>query len=196
MTDQQAVEEKADAQVTPDAEVSNDAPDLESLLKEWETDEQPAAETKKEATSEKLSPQEIAEIAKYVKEEREAKLSEATSKAYQETIKSIKGDLAVPEKIVDGYLRVKAAEDPRVLKAYQNRAKSPEAWSKVEKAIQKELRDAIGALPDKGSTDTRKAVAAAISNAQSSTPETIKSLGSLSNSEFEALKEKALKSAG
>lgn len=172
----QAVAQDTNVQVTPDTAVAgaqNEEIDLDALLNEWGAtgEEAQATEPPKVEPKTDTPPDETKEILNFVKQqmtERQKEDEKRINEEYQKTVSSVKGDLPVPDKVVDGYLRVRAAEDPRILKAYQNRHKSPDAWSKVEKGIQNELRSQIKALPDKGATDTRSQIAGAIQNSQSS----------------------------
>lgn len=180
MSETQTVVEEPNGQVMPppaevsgvQTEESQDNIDLEALLSEWDNGEkQKAVEpVKEEVKTEPKSDDDVKAILEYVKsqKQRDDEVAERQIKEdYEKTVKSLKGDLPVSEKVVDGYLRLRAAEDPRILSAYQQRHKNPEVWSRVEKAIQSEIRNELKALPDKASTDTRRQIADAIQSAQS-----------------------------
>lgn len=183
----------ADQSNEPPKEVSEEegAQDLDSLLAEFEQEDEPS---EPEKTS--LNKEDLEEVVSYIKSEKETRLREQASKDLEATVKNVKGDLKVPDELVKGLLHVKASDNPQMLKAYQNRGKNPAAWAKVEKNLNRELKKLLEGLGDK-SEENKKRVADAVRNAKSESPDVApESFGKLSNSEFSALKQKLFKQAG
>ncbi len=192
-TNEQAVVQDTNAQVTPDAAVENaqnEEINLDALLNEWE----PKTDGEQQSANEQVNPNkegvadETKEILEFVKQQRlekQEKEQERIAEEYKNTVKSLRGDLPVSEKFVDGFLRIRAAEDPRILSAYQNRFKAPDKWSKIEKGLQNEIRSELKSLPDNGATDTRRQIANAIQSSQSnSSYESEKPLKDMTDQEF------------
>ena len=69
--------------------------------------------------------------------------------------------------LVDG----RARRDPRLQQAWLNRASNPQAWNKIEKALNQELSKKFSKLPDANATEDRDAVTAAVRGASSKAPE-------------------------
>ena len=182
MSESQAVAPEPNEEVMPpSAEVdsaqaaSDSDADLDTVLKEVQEFEEKDGEKPPIDNDESTTNDDrINDVLEYVKRQkiREQELeAKALEEEYGRTVKSLKGDLPVSEKMVDAFLRLKASEDTRVLKAYQMRNKSPEVWQKVERGLRNEIRKEINALPDVGATQTRNQIAAAIQSAQSTTDE-------------------------
>lgn len=191
MDDTQTVVEEPKVEVTPQTAEVPDAQkpeiDLDKLLKEFEPKE-PATATDKEVPEAAKTTEGIDELLEYVRLQKVESTKETErriAEEYKATVTSLKGDLPLSEKVVDGYLRLRAQEDQRILTAYQYRAKNPETWKKVEEGIRNELRENLKKAPDPVSTSTRNQVAEAIKNAQSTGGEiATKPLHEMSDAEF------------
>lgn len=196
MNEPQAVAPETNEEVTPpsaevdSAQVASDSDaDLDSVLKEVQEFEENDGDKLKTDEETTLSDDDrINDVLDYVKRQKireQEQEQKALEEEYGRTVKSLKGDLPVSEKMVDAFLRLKASEDTRVLKAYQMRNKSPEVWKKVESGLRSEIRKEINALPDMGATQTRNQIAAAIQSAQSTTDDTPqKKLSDMDDVEF------------
>lgn len=194
--EQTAVEE---ADVNPEGSSEADgAQDLDSLLKEFDQDEPTSATEGKSSSSEEINQNDLKELLSYVKEDRENKIRDTAAKNLEETISSIKGEdmKNVPDKIVKGLLFATAEDNPKFLAAYQNRKSNPDAWKKVEKSLQKDLKSMLDGLSDK-SEEKRKRVADAVLNAKSESSDvTPESLSQMSSKDFAAYKNKVFKGTG
>lgn len=84
-------------------------------------------------------------------------------KAVEEISSSIEAN--VPKSALRGMLNDMAVTDPRLRKAFENRHSDSATWNKVLKAASKKIQKEFSGLPDKGLTDDRDAVSAAIQGA-------------------------------
>lgn len=191
MDDTQTVVEEPKAEVTPPAAEVNDAQntkiDLDELLKEFEPKEPAkAADVSEDKKTDSQDMDELLEFVRLQKSEITKETERRIGEEYKATVASLKGDLPLSEKIVDGYLRLRAQEDPRILTAYQHRATNPSAWKRVEEGMRNELRENLKKAPDPTATSTRNELAEAIQNAKSTGGEvTEKPLSEMSDYEFE-----------
>lgn len=196
MSDTQTVVDEPDGQVTPAPEEVVDAQeekvDLDALLasikaeEESQKQEQPTQDD--ESQSAEAPKEDMNDVLSYVRgqmakeeEVQRAKISEE----YKQTVKQLKGDLPIAEPIVDAFLRYRADQDPRILKAYQFRSKDQKTWDKVITGLRGELRQSISNIPDQKSTSTREAVASAIQSAKSTVDGVVeKPFSQMSDAEF------------
>lgn len=212
MSDEQAVVDKTKEQDSDPAsaevvsaqkeqEKPEEQVDLDALLNEWGKTDEPKKPDVKETVSEEkggANDGRIDDVIEYVRAQRirdEEMTRRQVEDDYKKTVASLKGDLPLSEKVVDGYLRIRAAEDPRILAAYQGRNDNPDVWRKIETGIRNEIKKELGSLPDSAVTDTRKQIASAIQSAQSMSGEVErKSFGQLSDMEFQQELSKILNS--
>ncbi len=191
MDDTQTVVNEPNAEVTPPAaEVENAQEpkiDLDELLKEFEPKE--TAKTTEVSEDKAPPPEGMDELLEFVRLQKAEVARDAdrrNAEEYKATVSSLKGDLPLSEKVVDGYLRLRAQEDPRILTAYQHRASNPSAWKKVEEGMRNELRENLRKAPDPTATSTRNQVAEAIQSAKSIGGEIAdKPLSEMNDYEFE-----------
>ena len=198
-TSHEAVNE-TDEKPKADSEEVNNAPsnediDLDALLAEFGSSQQkPEGEAKADVAVEgdqpstKTQSSDIGELLDYVrgrKQQDEADEAAKVRQQYKDTVKSLKGDLDVPDIVVDGFLRV-MGEDHRIRAAYQNRFNDPKGWSKVEEGLRRELKKTLTNKVDTSVTNTRKAVAEAIQQSQTEAGVTMDydNLGQLNDVEF------------
>lgn len=194
MTDTtQAVADNADGAAQVQAPEKNSAPDdLDSLLKEFEsssepkpkaTEEQPKQEQPKDGGDKRLD-----EVYGFIQEEQRRRARDEFTRDFSETVKNVKGDLAVSDTIAKGFIHAMAEQDPRIAKAFVNRASNPETWKKVQGELNKALTREFEGQPDKRLTEDREAVAAAVRNSSNQPPPEQKldgsALGKMSDAEF------------
>lgn len=82
---------------------------------------------------------------------------------------------AMPAEILDDaevedWLEGRARRDPRLAQAWQNRHQNPEAWGKVVDALGQQMAKKFAKVPDKGATEDRAAVTAAVRGASTVAP--------------------------
>lgn len=104
------------------------------------------------------------------------------------TIKVVRGELD-SEFFDDSFLKAwidsQAVADPRLATAWVNRDNNPKQFQKVVETLGRNFVKKYGKLPDKGATDDREAVTAAVRGASTKAPEgKAPDLKGLSNSEF------------
>ena len=73
------------------------------------------------------------------------------------------GDLQLPDRAVRGMLNEMALEDPRMMKAFQNRGKDPVLWNSILKSVGPSIVKEFSGQVDRGLTDDRAALTAALS---------------------------------
>jgi len=167
MTDTQTVGNGTETVAQPAAEVTtaqDNGSDLSALLNEFTegTKPSPQPEPQKPATTEVVDTEARRELAA-LKFERDIK----------PVIKTVRGD--VPEEVFDddeiqGWLDSRARKDPRLQKAWDNRASNPAAWNKVEKALSAEFARKFQKSPDPHATEDVAAVTAAVRGASTTPP--------------------------
>lgn len=174
---------KTDAESMTSAE-ENNAPDLDSLLKEFDK-----TDSKQESSGE----QDLAKRLEAIEQER-------ANERYQSEIKSvaqkIRGDFDHPlleDKFVVRWLEAEAQDDPRIANAWMQRHKNPEAFDKIIKNLGETLKKKIKNSPDEKMTESRDALASAV-RASSSTSQSKSEVNwsSLSDAEFHKEKMKLL----
>ena len=189
MDDTQTVVTEPDAKVMPSTEevsnAQNNDVDLDELVKSFVPKDE-AEPAKNETTANPSDINDVLEFVRLQKVEAEREFERKIHEKFLDTVKSVKGDLPIGEKLVSGYLHHRIAGDQALLKAYQYRDTNPEAWKKVEGKLRGELRDQLGNKPDEASSSTRNLVAEAIKSANSTGGEIAeKPLSEMSDLEFE-----------
>lgn len=196
----QAVASEDNAGATPPAEADAGAQDdLETLLKEYdsvaEVKPEPEAktDTKEVAAKPAIEEDQIVAAVNRALTTREAE--EKVKVDLANSIKAIKGeDFAhLDDDFVEGFLEKKATKDPRILKAFVDRNKSPDQWNKIVARMGEDFRSMLGGGVDRDLTDSREAVTAAVRGASAKTsnddaPLDNKTLSKMSNAELEQLK--------
>lgn len=103
-------------------------------------------------------------------------------------IKPLLGALPLnfPDKWIRGALAETAQEDPRFMAAFEDRVKDPAKWERIVVALGRQFQRELGDTPDRGATDDRAAVTAAVraSTSKAAEPES-KNWSTMSNRDFE-----------
>jgi hypothetical protein len=180
--------EETQKPVKPEAEGTN-APDersLDDILNEFESNtEQPKEEGKKgEAKPQKPSSEDQAFIA-----EMRARIF---NEDFQKAVKTVKGDLDIPDEFVDVYVQGMASKDKRVALAWANRYTEPEKYNQVLRGLGKQLASTFNpsVKVDSQATSAREAVVAAVRNSSTRQPDAEineKELGKMPEHEFHRL---------
>jgi len=176
MTEQTA----AEATPTEGVAESEVAPDLDSLLAEYET---PEAIEQPEAAPEPTSA-EVLEMRQLLQANREAQLNEGLNESAR-MVKEAAGETAnnIPEWMIKGALREEAIRNPQIEKVFNDRQSNPAAWNKVASALGKKI--AADLSVDRASTDSWNAVEAAQNGASSGKVQEVEpDFGKMTDSEF------------
>ena len=154
--------------------------DLDSLLQDYET------ETKPEKTEEQPN---IVEINNFIREQT-AERTERDIKSAMETVKN-NMEIKLPDRLIRGALLVQA-EDPRFIKAWENRKTNPGQYEKILKSIAKEISND---LPDFQATETHNEVVSAVKGAsqKKSTEGELPDFNKMSDNEFNIWKSRGLR---
>lgn len=174
-TDTQAVVDETNAAPVADAEVTNarEGDDLDTLLKEFDqgtkTVDQPKPEPKPGADSD-----EVVTARNEVLQARDEIRQEKFTKDMRATVDDIRGDLPkehFDDTLVRGWINARAEDDPRLAKAWMERAAKPQEFKRVVASLGREFAKKYGRLPDKQATEDREAVTAAVRGASTKVPE-------------------------
>lgn len=178
---QAVVTNEADTQqnVAAEAGVSaqNETHDLDSLLKEWETEGQSSSQVVQ--SNDVDTKTKLDTMYNYIAEQQRSQ----DQAEVQKLVETVKGELPIPADYVKAILEHKAASDPRISQAWMDREKSPEKWEKIVNAVKSEIHGNFKSLPDASVSKAREKVAAVIQGAQT-TETTTKSYGQMSDAEF------------
>jgi len=190
----QAVVDEANTQSTTVTEVNdarNNGDDLDSLLKEFDTETKPAAGSKPEPKPGADDLQAAtAEVFQARDEIRNARYRQDMDK----TVADIRGDLD-PEfadnDFVEAWLDAQARKDQRLAQAWVNRNANPKQFDKVKAELGRALKAKFSKLPDRQATDDRAAVTAAVRGASNRAPENkAPDFSKLSDNDFQKEKDK------
>lgn len=185
----QTVVEESDVSATPGTEV-DDAQDLDSLLNEYDEAEPQSSESKEAKDSSPEEGEDIKSVVSYVKSVQERELRQQTEADVKKAVETIKDgfDIPLPDRVVRGVLLDMADQNPKFLRAWSDRHENPAGFNKVLKAIQAQLKQEFGSLPDKTLSDERNALASAVRGATKSTtvdePDDLSNVASKSDAEF------------
>lgn len=144
--------------------------DLDSLLSEFTQATAKPAPVPEQKTETTVPPDAVRRL-----EQLESKLAEKDFKEeINPVLERIRGDIPKDvfsnEEVLD-LIDGRAKRDPRLQKAWLERAGNPGAWSKIEKALGQELSKKFSKLPDPNATEDRETVAAAVRGASQRAPE-------------------------
>lgn len=121
----------------------------------------------------------------------EQQMIQETKAAIDGAVTKVKGTLgelpvAVTDKMIRGYLAETAQEDSRFMSAFETRHSDPAKWDRIVAALGRQMAKELGHVPDRGATDSRAAVTAAVrASTTQATDAQPKNWNSMSNSEFE-----------
>lgn len=194
MTDEvntQAAVTTTETPATPAVEGTNaqaPAADLESILAEFDQGTKAAPQPAPQQPAQAVPPDALKRI-----ELLEKTLAEKDSQdALKPVIEAIRGELPKDvlsnEEVLD-LIDGRAKRDPRIQRAWMDRANNPGAWSKIQKGLAKELSKKFSKLPDPNATEDREAVTAAVRGASGKAPEEkAPNYGAMTQAEFNAEK--------
>ena len=109
------------------------------------------------------------------------------NKELDETVKALKGDLPISDKMVKGWLEEEAKSRPGLAQAYLDRHKNPAKWEKIQSGLRSQLKQELSGLPSKSATDVANQVESAVRNAKPRTQnsgESGKKISSMTDAEF------------
>lgn len=153
-----------------------DGSDLDSLLKVYDDQTAaPAAAATPPATPPQPAAAPTSADVVEIRQFRDQIAREKFSRDMQNTVKDVRGDLPADifdDKFVQAWIDARAADDPRLAKAWVERDANPSQFKRVVSALGKELSTKYGKLPDRNVTEDREAVTAAMRGASNRAPET------------------------
>ena len=113
------------------------------------------------------------------------------------TIKSVRGDLDpehFDDEFVEAWMDAQARRDPRLSNAWRDRRANPKGFQKVVDGLGRTFAKKYGKMPDKGATEDRDAVTAAVRGASTRAPEgKAPDLGKMTEGEFQAWKDQHMR---
>jgi hypothetical protein len=181
-----------DATATPVVEgngAQNKADDLDTLLSEFDE----GANKTSAAAQTQPEPKTVTDNdLKQTYEQMRAFVGEAQGLRFRQdmdaTIKDVRGDLdsdLFDADFVESWLDGQARKDPRLANAWANRSANPKAFQKVKTELGRNFQKKYGKLPDKGATEDREAVTAAVRGASTQAPASkAPDFSGMSNAEF------------
>lgn len=190
---QTEVEEVKEAppQEASDTEHAQEEPSLDSLLAEYD---EPKEETKQPAADTSQAPI-PAEYQAFMDRMIQKETNQAVDEAAEMLQKAV-GETNLSPRWFKGQLHLEASEDPRILKAFQNRDTNPQQWKEIVGGLGKKLGQDLRI--DQQSTKSWDAVEASV-NSSTSAPQKqeegildSKDLRKLSDQEFQAYKAKLM----
>lgn len=161
--------------------------DLDTLLKEYETEETV------EKTTEKEDPDRYSALEKRLNEMERDNIRKETHQALAEAVAKVKsfGELEMDDLLVEGVLHKLAADDPRLIQAFQNRGRDPQGFNQVLKKVAETIKTK-SVRPDPKLSEDSEAVRAAVRGQHANTQEDDKpdaaKLRDMSDAEFAAYK--------
>ena len=192
MTDSntQPVANPAETAAQPAAEAQGaQTVDMDSLLNEFDTATKAATPEPQPRTVANSKPS-VEDLAARLAAFERDKADSDFQKAFEPVLRNVRGE--IPEQVISNaeltdLIDGKAKRDPRLQQAWLNRAQNPQAWSKIEKALQAEFSQKFRASIDEGVTADREAVAAHLRGASTNKapPEAPVKYGSLTNQDLE-----------
>lgn len=196
-----ATEAKDAASPAPDAGKGALDNDLTSLLSEYaakttkpaEAAAPAAAQPKPDAPSQgndlpsKVDQLKLLKAAELIESEAKERVTRERDQAVGRTVKAIRGELpddALHNAAARGWLEEKAASNPALVAAFNDRQNNPQQWAKIEAQLTREFA-AVSKRPDSNLTEDREAVSAAV-RGTATTPPPAKELNIMQVSDSEA----------
>lgn len=184
MTDTQTVGTGTEATPQASAEVTTaqgSGFDLDGLLSEFTEQTKPT--TQPQTEPQKPAPTQVVDV------EARKELAELKfEKEWKPVLTRIRGDIpsdVISDEELTDLMNGRAARDPRLKNAWENRASNPAAWGKLEKALNGEISKKFQKLPDPNTTEDVEAVTAAVRGASNKAPPAqAPKFGSMSNAEY------------
>jgi len=201
MSDKQAVAETTDEQQEAVSEEAG-AQDLDTLLAEYdETSETEDTKAKVTDVSEdddvKSQLHKLNQVHKLLTDDMEARAKTTAEDEMSSTVKSIDDGLGVGNKFVKAFLNMKAADDPRLERAYLAKRTNPKAWEAIEAQLRNEIKDFMKQSPDQDATDTHDAIVSSVLNSKSTSAASVDvKLSDLTDEQFEQHKKQAFAKVG
>lgn len=167
---------------------------LDDLLSEFDEQVQPEVQSPQPVVEDQSEMNALrAEIAE-LKAFRDASEQQQSRNSLNETVNQMQGlnDTLkdVNPNLIEGFLQVKASQDPRIAQAWMHRHVNPEGFNKVLKGLSDDLAGNFRPV-DKAVTDDLAALKSAVTEAPAEPPTvTNADLNSMSDAEFAAYKQK------
>jgi len=194
MNDQttQTAVDATQAPATPGATADsarNDGEELDKLLSEYDQS------NKTSSTPEPARPEstgtadtDLKALADEVRGLRTERQKETFRKDMDAMVKNVRGNLDpefFDDVLVESWIDAQARQDSRLLQVFANRHDNPKQFAKIVDTLNRNFARKWSKLPDKGATEDRAAVAAAVRGASTTAPpEKPPEYASKSNTEF------------
>lgn len=180
----QAVVDPTNAGAQPLATEGNaQGSDLESFLNEYEAGTKPQPKPVQQQQNTDPNKEVLAEIQSF----RQERAQERHKKDITEAIKTVKGDVDIPDAFVRGWIDEKAESNKAIQEIWNNRESNPAALNRLLTSMKKEFAGLNKKTIDTEVTADRAAVAAAVRGASTRAPDSKPpNLGKMNNHEYNA----------
>lgn len=169
---------------------SEDKTELDSLLNEYQEENQSDKNETQQTTQSKQKTQPTAqpdtdtkEVIEYVKQEQRRKYDEEVNGLATE----VRGEIKVSDKIARAFIEAEASTDQAISNAWINRFQNPAAWNKAKEVLQNRFKEQFknDDIDQKATQDTQEMLSA-VTNSSSSkkTPEQPPKFEKMTDSDF------------
>lgn len=168
----------------------DDALEVDTLVSNYKQEMKPASE-------QQIKPEDVSEIASYVKQQRVAEEQKELDTAIGAAVNTIKeglGDLKLSDKMIKRYMNGMASEADQkdLVDAFATRAENPKGWAAAQTKVLNEIKEEFAV--DQDVTDDREALVAAVRGTSQSKPkDETPDFASMSDAEFNTYKMKLRK---
>lgn len=196
-TEQTAVEQTDEtAQQVSEAADAQDE-DLDQLLTEYESGTKAESIPEPKATAEA---DRVAQLESKVQQFEQMLTAREVNAALEDMAQQVKGDLQVSDRVVRGFIRDMAAEDPRLEDIFNNRASDPASFKRLVKSLGKSFaKEWSASQVDQAATEDREAVTQAVRGSSNKAPEgdAVPDFASMNDAEArEAMKKMGIQNPG
>ena len=89
--------------------------------------------------------------------------AERQQEAFAKVVTDVRGDTGLDDDLAEGYIRARAAKDPRIEQAFQERSVNPEKWNRTQDLLKSDFKKRYGDMGrvDREVTEDKAAVRAA-----------------------------------
>lgn len=133
---------------------SSDKPKLEDLLDSFGK-KSASEEPDKGKKTEPSAAEQLAAMQAEIDSLKSANAQAQEDADFAKMTSEVKGDLAVPDYIVDGWLRQQAKDDPRIIDVFEKRAENPKAFKDVVGRLNESFSEETAAQQPKDTTGAK-----------------------------------------
>ena len=153
MSEDQKTEEAKETEKNETAAVD----DIDQLMAEFDADKKAdTPQSTPQPTTDSKADDQLAARLEVLEAERQ---QEALAKVVTE----VRGDTGLDDDLAEGYIRARAAKDPRIEQAFQERSLHPDRWRRTQEILKSDLKKLSGNIAkiDEQVTEDKAAVRAA-----------------------------------